>query len=143
MGHLYCLHPPPQSQGVSEEAIESLLLHMTWPTQTQIHNSYGFLQKTYTNLSQPKSIIDGEDWLSAPLPTEEPLAMDSCSGWRHYPIFEDVTAVLIPSRVWESHTHARRTKQKCFTESSKTKQTDKIKNAFGREECWGTYIGAV
>lgn len=51
--------------------------------------------------------------------------------------------VLFPSRVWESHTHVQMTKQKCFTESSKTKQTDKIKNAFGREECWGTYIGAV
>lgn len=35
--------------------------------------------------------------------------------------------VVYASTIWESHTHAHRTKQKCFTESSKTKQKNKIK----------------
>lgn len=50
---------------------------------------------------------------------------------------------VFASTIWESHTHAHRTKQKCFTESSKTKQTNKIKNAVGKGEGWGTYMRVV
>lgn len=49
--------------------------------------------------------------------------------------------VVFASTIWESHTRAHRTKQKCFTESSK--QTNKIKNEVGRGEGWGTYMRVV